>query len=247
MTAQRNDSDPTADARQSRPGDPFLDPRLHMESLDNWLIRTAILRVLRENVPASDGGMLLDVGCGHQPYRPVLETQMGWRYVGVDIPITGYSPPDVFWDGLRLPFRADSVSALMLTEVLEHCPEPSLLLAEARRVMRPGATAVATTPFLWPLHDVPYDVARYSPFTLKRLFEEAGFTEVRVWSTGGWHQALAQMLGLWVRRGPMSERKRALMSRMLVPVVRSLARRQPGPVTDFHESQMPTTLAIVAS
>ena len=226
--------------------DPYLNPELRADTLDSWLIRRAILKVLHDHVPASDGGVLLDVGCGHQPYRPFIEKERGWRYVGVDVPITGYSPPDAFWDGLHLPVGSQSVSTVLLTEVLEHCPEPVVLLREVCRVLRPAGLVIATTPFLWPLHDVPYDVARYTPFTLARFYSDAGFTEVSVWSTGGWHQALAQMLGLWVRRSPMSERKRVIASRALLPVIRRLARNPTQVEQPFRERQMPTTLAVTA-
>ena len=140
--------------------DPYLNPVLRHDTLDSWLIRTAILQVLRDHVPMSDGGVLLDVGCGHQPYRSFVEKERNWRYVGVDVVGTGYSPPDALWDGLRLPFASQRMSAVLLTGVLEHATEPAALLGEVCRVMRPGACVVATTPFMWPLHDVPYDVAR---------------------------------------------------------------------------------------
>jgi SAM-dependent methyltransferase len=226
--------------------DPFLNPQLRPDTLDSWLIRRAILQVLRDHVPQSNGELMLDVGCGHQPYRPFIEGERGWRYLGIDVSGTGYTPPDALWDGLRMPIATQSVAGLLLTEVLEHCLEPVTLLREACRVLRPGAMVIATTPFMWPLHDVPHDVARYTPFTLTQFFADAGFVDVRVWSTGDWHQAFAQMIGLWVRRSPMGARKRAMMSRAALPVVRWLAQRPLPSRQRFQESQMLTTLAATA-
>jgi SAM-dependent methyltransferase len=48
-------------------------------------------------------------------------------------------------------------------------------LHEIFRVLRPGGCVLFTCPFVWPLHEAPYDYARYTPYSLEDLVKKAGF------------------------------------------------------------------------
>ena len=100
-----------------------------------------------------------------------------------------------------------------------------------------------TVPFLYPLHDVPHDEYRYTPFALERHFRNAGFTRLELKALGGWDASLAQMMGLWLRLRPMpSMRTRAILSRIAMPVVRYLAERDRPPQV-FGEVTMLTGIS----
>ena len=171
-------------------------------------------------------GVVLDLGCGVQPYRSLYlaPPSRAVRCIGVDMPTDRYGGHDVGWDGTRLPIGSASVDHVVATEVLEHCPDPGLVVAEAFRVLQPGGRFFFTVPFLWPLHDAPYDEYRYTPFALERILAAAGFTDITIAAMGGWDASLAQMLALWVRRRPMGPRRRKVLSALAVPVVRRLVR-----------------------
>jgi hypothetical protein len=102
-----------------------------------------------------------------------------------------------------------------------------------------------TVPFLWPLHETPYDEHRYTPYALQRMLAAAGFEDIEVTALGGWDASLAQMLGLWVRRRPMGDRRKRLLSRLLLPVVRALVRRDDR-TRVFGENAMATGFAATA-
>ena len=72
--------------------------------------------------------------------------------------------PDVYWDGVKMPFEDSTFDSCMATEVLEHCPNTEILLKEVSRVLKPEGTLFFTVPFLWNLHEVPNDEYRYTPF-----------------------------------------------------------------------------------
>jgi SAM-dependent methyltransferase len=224
----------------------YLDPRFEPDRLDRAIPRRATLDALRAHAPQLSG-TVLDVGCGHQPYRSVI-TGPGTSttaYIGLDLKPTIYQAPDLVWDGLAMPLASGSIDAAVATEILEHVPDPAPLLREVHRVLAPGAALFLTVPFLWPLHDVPYDEYRYTPFSLERKVREAGFDDVSVRALGGWDASLGQLLALWVRRRPMGHRKRKVLATALTPVVRRLARSDQPPAT-FGESTMLTALAAVA-
>jgi SAM-dependent methyltransferase len=224
----------------------YLDPRFRPGSLDRAIPRRATLDALEAHVPTLRG-TVLDVGCGHQPYRSVLTGPKSGAsaYIGLDLEPTIYTPPDLVWDGRLLPLASGSIGSAVATELLEHVPDARPLLQEVHRALAPGGALFVTVPFLWPLHDVPYDEYRYTPFALERILRTAGFAEVDVRALGGWDASLGQLLALWARRRPMGPRKRRIVSTLLTPIVRSLARSDDPPST-FGESQMVTALSATA-
>jgi len=224
----------------------FLTPRLSPEFADLYLVRKGILDRLNQAIPLFRG-TLLDVGCGQMPYREHILAQNPTitRYVGLDFATGKYAArqrPDLTWDGLAIPLADASVDCAMATEVLEHCPEPLAVLTEIRRVLTPGGNLFFTTPFLWPIHDAPHDHYRYTPYALQRLLVEAGFEDVRIEALGGWNAALAQMIGLWLRRAPMAGEMRAQLTKELHPFFTELVRTDVAP-TDFSQNPMITGLA----
>jgi len=180
-------------------------------------------------------GDLLDVGAGNQPYRDLLVRNASINnYTALDLADNGpYAKGDVSWDGVRMPFKDSSFDSAMATEVLEHCPEPIVTLREIHRVLKPGGLFFFTVPFVWPLHDAPNDEFRYTPWSLDRLLRQAGFSHVHLWPTGGWNAALAQSIGLWVRRAPMNERLRSVLSLVALLLVWFLAKTD-RPLKQFN-------------
>ena len=141
-----------------------------------------------------------------------------------------------------MPFMDASFNCAFGTEVLEHCPEPEVVLKEIYRVLKPGGVFFFTVPFLWNLHEVPHDEYRYTPFSIERHMRNSGFTNVTIKATGGWHASMAQMLGLWVRRSPMSSKKRQILSVILKPVIAYLIKIDKPETVQFKEGQMITGL-----
>jgi SAM-dependent methyltransferase len=136
---------------------------------------------------ASAHGDVLDVGAGAQPYRPLLPR--GARYRAIDVAVAGeafgYDLPDTeYFEGDRWPVQDASVDVVLATETLEHVPEPSVFLAEARRVLRPGGRIVLTVPFAARWHYIPHDYWRYTPSSLLNLLTSAEFGDVVVHARG---------------------------------------------------------------
>jgi len=69
----------------------------------------------------------------------------------------------------NLPFINEGVDLVLCENVLEHLPEPALALNQFWRVLRKGGRLLLVTPFLFPLHDVPYDFFRYTEYALQHL------------------------------------------------------------------------------
>jgi len=91
---------------------------------------------------------------------------------------------DVRGDGYALPFGSGTFGGAICSEVLEHVWEPPRMLAELRRVMRPGAWVIVTTLWAFPFHGFPSDYWRFSDVALSRLLHEAGFDRVHSATAG---------------------------------------------------------------
>lgn len=105
-------------------------------------------RLVRRAAP----GSVLDVGCGAGWLLDRLqEDGRARRLVGVDAAASCSTPGWEYRAGdvtARLPADDDEFDLVVLGEVIEHVPDPDALLAEVRRVLRPGGVLVLSTPNL---------------------------------------------------------------------------------------------------
>ena len=180
----------------------FLNIKFSNETIDVYVPRISILQAVKENLQIFKG-VMLDVGCGQMPYRELIfdNNNKVKKYLGLDLAsstVHNTSIADLHWDAKIIPLENETIDSAMATEVLEHSFYPNETLSEIYRVLKPGGSFFCTVPFLWPLHEVPYDAFRYTPFSLKMLLENAGFQNIEIKSLGGWNASLAQMIGLWV-------------------------------------------------
>jgi SAM-dependent methyltransferase len=132
-------------------------------------------------------GVVLDAGCGAQPYRHLLPPEATYQaidYSGAEQHF-GYAMPDTtYYQGDRWPVADASVDIVLCTETLEHVPEPAVFLAEAARCLRPGGRLLLTVPFAARWHYIPHDYWRFTPSGLQRLLSQAGFDRVAVFARG---------------------------------------------------------------
>jgi len=207
----------------------FLEIELTKQTLDVYVPRKALLRVIKECMPQFRGE-LLDIGCGQMPYRELIMQANSnvSRYIGLDLEgslVHDTAIADLRWDGHHIPMEENSIDTAMATEVLEHSFQPTQTLLEINRVLKPGGLFFFTVPFIWPLHETPFDAYRYTPFSLQKHLEESGFSQINIRSLGGWNASFAQMLGLWVKEGGLSRWQRKFWVRVARRLIPSLIKR----------------------
>ena len=152
----------------------------------NWLIHERVIAALVRARPHARG-VLLDVGCGDRPFARWFDGHVT-RYLGTDLAASRYlgeARPDAFARAERLPFRAGSVDTVLGLSMLDHLPEPGLLLAEAHRVLRPGGMLLLEFPQMVPLHDEPHDYFRFTRHGAAWLLERGGFEAIEFIPMGG--------------------------------------------------------------
>lgn len=139
-------------------------------------------------------GRLIDIGCGVKPYKKLLEPLVS-EHVGVDHEGTLHdiSQVDLWGTAYDIPCDDDHFDSALCTAVLEHLEEPESALWECYRILKPGAYAIYSIPFIWHLHEEPRDFYRYSKYGIQYLFEKVGFEIVELKALSGFWVTFGQL------------------------------------------------------
>jgi len=147
------------DVHVTLPARPLNDPEQYDDLVDQWWEprgRFAMLHWIaaaraRLVPPAGrEASLLVDLACGGGLLAPHLAGK-GHRHIGLDLSPTAlpvareHGVVPVRGDVLHLPFGDETADVVVAGEVLEHVAEPTALVAEACRVLRPGGTLVLDT------------------------------------------------------------------------------------------------------
>jgi len=141
-------------------------------------------------------GYLIDLGCGKVPLYEVYKdyitnnTCVDWantlhknEYLDFECDLTG-----------NLPFDDGEFDTVVLSDVLEHIPEPEHLWKEMSRILAKGGRILMNVPFYYGLHESPYDYYRYTEYSLRRFAESEGFKILLLKPIGGTPEILADIL-----------------------------------------------------
>jgi SAM-dependent methyltransferase len=103
---------------------------------------------------------------------------------------------DLVTDAEEMGIASNVVDCVYLPALLEHVPHPARVIAEVRRVLRPGGTIIVEMPFMQSYHADPDDYQRYTISGLRVLLSE--FNEVGSGALAGPSSTLALVLRDWL-------------------------------------------------
>lgn len=174
--------------------------------VDIFITRNHLFKHIKSSLPFFKG-KLLDVGCGVMPYRDFIKSKATLTdYIGMDLPnseVYKGIEPDLLWDGFNIPLEEGTIDSILLTEVLEHCPEPKLVLKDIHRVLKQDGSLIFSVPFIWYLHESPWDFYRYTPFAVKKMFEESGFAFEVLETYGSNDLAFLHSYLIWLKKSAL--------------------------------------------
>jgi SAM-dependent methyltransferase len=103
-----------------------------------------------------------------------------------------------------IPYPDGEFDTIILSDVLEHLPEPMNCWREMHRLLAPGGKVLLNVPFYYPIHEEPHDYYRYTEFALRRFAEAAGFSVVELTPIGGAIDVLADVTAKLLASGRLS-------------------------------------------
>jgi len=118
---------------------------------------------------------VLDAGAGTAPYKGLFN-HANYETADFEQVDKNYTSSTYVCDLKSIPVEAERFDFIIFNQVMEHLPEPLLVLEELHRVMKPGGRIICTCPLYYQEHEIPYDFYRYTQFAHRHLFGRAGFT-----------------------------------------------------------------------
>lgn len=111
--------------------------------------------VIIDNIPPRVS-VILDTGCGNGWVAKHF-CKKGKTVLSMDISLTNVTKvhnavnsdlhTGVIADVYHLPFKQNSIECIIAAEIIEHLVDPALFIAKILEVLKPGGTAVITTPY----------------------------------------------------------------------------------------------------
>ena len=133
----------------------------------NWLVGR---KLLPELTALGQGftGDVLDLACGESPFRSLFAQAR--QFIRVDRLSDGAGV--LAGDLYAIPLADQSVDLVLLLQAITDVPEPWRVLAEVRRVLRPGGRLIIFESVSYPEHDAPWDYYRLMPQGLRHWAEK---------------------------------------------------------------------------
>lgn len=139
-------------------------------------------------------GCLVELGSGNR--RLVDEI--------INVDLFPFPNVDIAADIAATPFADNSVDTLVLDTVLEHVPEPHVVVDEIFRILSPGGEVLCIVPWLFPYHGYPKNYFNISADGLAFLFRH--FSSCRIETNIGPSSALTNILSEYVALGLSAKR-----------------------------------------
>lgn len=125
--------------------------------------------------------IILDVGSGNPFQKEMKKYKQSFencKYYSLDFTIK--YKPHIIGDIHHLPFKDESIDAIICKAVLEHVPEPQNAVREVYRVLREGGKILVYVPFLYPYHggEDYRDYYRFTKDGVKYMFRDFQKVEI---------------------------------------------------------------------
>ena len=137
------------------------------------------------------GQTVLNVGASGEIGAMLSQSADKQGFCVLSLDVDSKRNPDIVAD--LHDWRPDcQFDVVVMAGVLEHCHSPNRANKTVEQVLRGGGKLILTTPFIFPIHDAPYDYYRFTKFGLAHLL--ANFAEVHIEERNQWTEGILVLL-----------------------------------------------------
>jgi ubiquinone/menaquinone biosynthesis C-methylase UbiE len=166
-------------------------PRFHrINSSRQYLLE--FVKQAASSIPK--GAAVLDAGAGKGPYKNLFAEALYESADFCQVDQKTYGDITYVCDLAQIPVPDSKYDLVLLTQVLEHVPEPRLVLQEIHRVLKPGGALWLSAPLFFEEHDIPYDFYRFTQYGLTHLLNTTGFNIEKLAWLEGYYGTLSHQL-----------------------------------------------------
>lgn len=126
-------------------------------------------------------GRILDLGSGtiRPSYYEFLKISKDAEIISTEI--SDKRKPDIKADLEKpFPFKDKEFNHVLCFNLLEHIFNYRNVVSESFRILKSNGKLIGAVPFLASVHGDPNDYFRYTKSTLKKIFKQAGFKEIKI-------------------------------------------------------------------
>lgn len=168
----------------------------HLHALPAFL-QPVVAEKVRGFAPFRRTGRLLDVGFGAGAFLLAAKEQ-SWRTYGIEVSRLAIEQARnnglgevVHADFLEAPFERAYFDVIVMSELIEHVPDPHAYVRQAQRLLAPGGLLYLTTPHgrgisgrllkeTWSVCCPPEHLHLFSKRSMRRCLTENGFGAIRI-------------------------------------------------------------------
>jgi len=139
-----------------------------------------------EQIPV--GAQVLNIGAGGDIGKTLMRHASEQQFQVASLDIDAQRHPDIVGDICAHDFKGQQFDVIVMAETLEHIHSPHLALENVHRVLKESGRLILTVPFIFPIHDQPYDYYRYTRYGLEYLLRN--FRDVSIAERNSWTETI---------------------------------------------------------
>lgn len=154
------------------------------------------LHVLEGALKRHAHGHLADFGCGKVPFYGIY-ADLVEKVTCIDWPNSAHESSHIDIEAdLNCPIAVDDAAfdSIFCSSVLEHIWDHRMMWREMVRSLKPGGTIIMGVPFIYGLHEVPYDYFRWTRYAFEKACEENGLEVIELEPYGGGIDVVVDLL-----------------------------------------------------
>ena len=161
-----------------------------------FILKKRVTRLIKD-VPKSKQDLILDVGCGELPYYHRL---VKGRVISIDMKKSRTT--NIICDSHNIPLKKEKFDKVLCINSFYYFSSPFKAVEEISRVMKKDGKWIIVMPFIYPIHDAPFDKYRFTEYGIKNLLKN-NFKIEKIKAVGGIFSLPSVILHSLIKGVPM--------------------------------------------